>query len=148
MVNIDFYQYPKRKDIIKKVLANPVRVGGLFRDTVNVLQPVIRVRHSGVFNFNYCYIEDLHRYYFVDDYRVISQDVYEIKLSVDVLKTYEQVITEAYGTIEVRQNADRFISTRNNVYNVKPNTDTLEFDGTGKFDEQGNIIMVTIKGAL
>lgn len=145
MVTIDFYNYDRKTYTVNKKLENPVSMSGLFYDRVNIMSPEIRVEYADIFNFNYCYIRELNRYYYVVGFTIEENNVWTVRLSIDVLKTYEQEIMEATATIDARENADKYISNRQTVYDVRPQTERIEFPNNG-FDPDGNIIMVTLKG--
>lgn len=146
MVKIDFYNYTGRENAINKTLADPNEMEGLFRGVVNVLQPVITLKHTGGFNYNYCYIRELNRYYFVTGFSVLDNNNVEIRLKLDVLKTYADEILTATGTVFEREDANGFISSRRQIFDVRPNFEKLEFPETGLFDSEGHIIMVTLNG--
>lgn len=146
MVTIDFFHYSKRADTINKSLSAPTTLQGFLRDMTNVMRPVLKIKQQGVFTHNYCYIHELNRYYHIVNFNIIDTDTYEITLSVDVLKTYEQQIMGATGTVFERTDANKFISTRRQVYDVRPNFERLEFGNSNLFESEGNIIMVTLNG--
>jgi hypothetical protein len=144
MVTIDFYNYPNRTDTVNKTLTGGTLLQGLLFNGVSVLHPVLKVRTGDFFSFNYCFIHELNRYYYVDSFNVVEKNVYELHLTVDVLKTYETEIMNATGTVDERENADGFISSRRNVFDVRPNFERIDFD-KDLFDADGTIIMVTLK---
>lgn len=145
MVTIDFYNYTGRPNTINKTLTNPTQMQGVFRSTFNVLQPSLRVKKSDVFNFNYCYIHELNRYYFITNVSVVDSDNYDISLSLDVLKTYEDEIMSATATVVEQQDADKFLSSRQQLFDVRPQINRIDFE-PNLFDAEGNLIMVTLKG--
>lgn len=145
MVTIDFYNYTGRPNTINKTLTNPTQMQGVFRSTFNVLQPSLRVKNSDVFNFNYCYIHELNRYYFITNVSVVDSDNYDISLSLDVLKTYEDEIMSATATVVEQQDADKFLSSRQQLFDVRPQINRIDFE-PNLFDAEGNLIMVTLKG--
>lgn len=145
MVTIDLYYYPNRRDTVNKVLSEKTPVTGLLYDNTNLLRPVVKIRWSGLFTFNYCYIQELKRYYHIDNFRVLETGVYELNCSVDVLKTYETEIMSATATTSEQEQANRFISSRSNIYDVRPNFEFIKFPNE-LFSEQGTILLVAIKG--
>lgn len=145
MVTIDFYNYTGRPNTINKTLTNPTQMQGVFRSMFNVLQPSLRVKKSDVFAFNYCYIHELNRYYFITNVSVMDSDNYDISLSLDVLKTYEDGIMSATATVVEQQDADRFLSSRQQLFDVRPQINRIDFE-PNLFDAEGNLIMVTLKG--
>lgn len=76
------------------------RLSGTLRDSTSVTEPVIMIEYSSVPDFNYVFIPEFERYYFVDDYIIDVNNVYVLKLSVDVLMTYKVGIltTNAFVT--------------------------------------------------
>ena len=146
MVAIDLYKYTDRENAVNKTLTNPTTIEGLMRDTVNVLQPVIRLKHTGVFDYNYCFVRELNRYYFVTGYNVIDNTQIELRLKIDVLKTYEDVIMGATGTVFESSDANKFISLRRQVFDARPHIEHLVFPQQDLFDKDGHIIMVTLNG--
>lgn len=63
------------------------------KDTTSVLNPVLILRTSDpVYNYNYLYIQEFGRYYFINDIRSVNNNVWEISAHVDVLETYKTAI--------------------------------------------------------
>lgn len=146
MVAIDLYTYTGRENAVNKTLTNPTTIEGLMRDTVNVSQPVIRLKHTGVFDYNYCFVRELNRYYFITSYNVIDNTQIELRLRIDVLKTYEDAIMGATGTVIERSDANKFISLRRQVFDARPSVEHIDFPQQDLFDKDGYIIMVTLNG--
>lgn len=63
------------------------------KDTTSVLNPVLILKTSDpVYNYNYLYIQEFGRYYFINDIRSVNNNVWEISAHVDVLETYKSAI--------------------------------------------------------
>jgi hypothetical protein len=63
------------------------------KDTTSVLNPVLIIRTSDpVYNYNYLYIQEFGRYYFINDIKSVNNNVWEISAHVDVLETYKSSI--------------------------------------------------------
>lgn len=63
------------------------------KETTSVLNPVLILRTSDpVYNYNYLYIQEFGRYYFINDIRSVNNNVWEISAHVDVLETYKSAI--------------------------------------------------------
>ena len=74
------------------------------KDTTSVLNPVIIVRTSDpVYNYNYLYIQEFGRYYFINDIKSVNNNVWEISAHVDVLETYKDNILS--NTAVIRRQA-------------------------------------------
>lgn len=149
MININTYTYTGERNRVNKLpLLTPTGdYTGVLNAEFNVLSPVVRFRTNEPVRFNYAYIEKLGRYYFVDN---IKQDgnICIVTFSVDVLFTYKENILVLTGTLKQGDNAviNAYSSNRQIVYDVRPVTEKLEFSGGKEFADDGNIVMVTIKG--
>lgn len=146
MVTINFYSYNGHPDTINKVLGSPTPIDGALRQDFDILHPVLTLKKTPLPAFNYCYVSELGRYYFIDRVEYVGNNTYELSLSVDVLKTYESVILNATATVQESDTPLPYISTRRNVYDRQPNIEKVAFPNTGLFNENGSIVMVTIKG--
>lgn len=147
---ITLYQYNGKNNVINKNLTNGVNVDGSIKQPFNILRPSVNFRITqtlqNVKNYNYAYIADLGRYYFINTIDAISTDVFVLSLSVDVLKTYSAEILAASGTITNRENGNKYISNRVNIHDVRPQFEKIDFSVNAPFDADGSIIMVTLKG--
>ena len=146
MIKLTLYNYNGNRNTVNKKLVGGMECIGAIRDDTNVLYPVLTIRVHEAINVNYCYIPTLGRYYFIDSITYLSSDKATLKLSVDVLKSYENEILSATGTVTQSDNPDKFSSNRQTVYNRKPNFEKIDFPNKKLFDKTGSIIMVTIKG--
>lgn len=146
MITINFYSYTGHASTVNKVLGNPTQVDGNLRQDFDILHPVITLKQSPLPTFNYCYVSVLGRYYFVDRVEYVGNNTYELSLTVDVLKTYENEILNATATVQESDTPLPYISTRKNVYDMKPHLETVAFPNTGLYNENGSIVMITIKG--
>ena len=146
MTTINFYSYNGHPNTVNKQFGDFTAIGGDLRQTFDVLRPTVTLRKQPLPTFNYCHIPDLGRYYFVDRVSFEGNNVYELVLRVDVLKTYETQILAATGRVSEAEKPDPYISNRETVYNRKPNFEKVPFTETGLLNETGGIIMLTLKG--
>lgn len=146
MTTINFYSYNGHPNTVNKQLGEFTAIEGDLRQTFDVLRPTVTLRKQPRPTFNYCYIPDLGRYYFVDRVSFEGNNAYELALRIDVLKTYETQILAATGRVSESDNPDPYISNRETVYKRTPNFEKVPFANTGLLNETGGIIMVTLKG--
>jgi hypothetical protein len=63
------------------------------KDDTSVLDPVIIIQTSdNIYTYNYMYISDFGRYYFINDIVSLNNNRWMIKAHVDVLETYKSSI--------------------------------------------------------
>lgn len=146
MTTINFYSYNGHPNTVNKQSGEFTAIEGDLRQTFDVLRPTVTLRKQPRPTFNYCYIPDLGRYYFVDRVSFEGNNAYELSLRVDVLKTYESEILAATGRVSESDNPDPYISNRETIYKRTPNFEKVPFANTGLLNETGGIIMVTLKG--
>lgn len=148
MTTITFYKYNGHPNTINKVLGTGTDIEGDLRQDFDILRPVLTLRSNTRPTYNYCYINDLGRFYFVDSVAFTGNKGYEMRLRVDVLKTYETEILSALGSVSESEQANPYLSNRNTVYNRQPNFEKVAFPNTSLLNQDGSIIMVTIKGNI
>lgn len=146
METITFYNYDGHPNTVNKVLNEPHEFNGSLRQTLDVLRPQLSITDLYRPTYNYCYIPSLNRYYFVTGVEFAGNKKYDLSLQVDVLKTYENEIMNATATVQESDTPQPYVSTRQSVYDRRPNFEQLEFPTKGLFNDEGSIIMVTIKG--
>lgn len=146
METIHFYNYNGDSKVINKNLSSPTDIDCTLWKTFDVLHPVLLVRLQEPPTFNYCKIDSLKRFYSVDSVKFIGNFTYEIFLSVDVLKTYETEILQTKARVIETDKANPYISNRESVFNRTPNFEKVEFPNKKLLDENGQIVMVTLKG--
>ena len=145
MIKIKTFVYDGEPNRVNKTLQENEEYTGALNVTFNVLTPVVRFRTRTPVSFNYVYIESLHRYYFVSE---LTQDgdICTVRLRVDVLMSYKEKILATSATLVKGNNVNKFISNRNNVYDVRPKTKKINFPNMGLLNEAGTVVMVTLKG--
>lgn len=64
----------------------------------DISTPIIRIQHTEFPLCNYCRINELRRFYFIENITALSNGVYELRLRVDVLQSFKNDImtTTAY----------------------------------------------------
>lgn len=145
-MQIELYNYNGNVNTVNKTLPTGNVINGAMWDAFSICNPVVYLKSHTMITANYCKIEKLNRFYFIDKVVYRSCDKWELHLRVDVLKTYATQILQANATVTVRDNPNKYVSNRNNVYNRKPNFEKIDFPKKGLFNKDGSIIMITIKG--
>ncbi len=141
-MDIKFYTTKTPKNYLMKVLSNEMTLSISFKDKVNIINPVLIIKSDTFLNYNYVYMEDLKRYYFIDSITFINKNTYELNLSLDVLMSYKDDILKSKGYILMSKNNNYL----NNVESqVKKEVDIIESDVELPFGD-GSLIMVTLGG--
>lgn len=97
-MKIIFYKFIGDKRELNKELNDDFELEGVLRDQSNLLCPQIMVKHD-IREYNYCYIEDFKRYYYINDIDSYRNGLWVIKLKNDVLMSYKDKILELSGIV-------------------------------------------------
>lgn len=98
--------------------SNAVIVGDM-----SVQSPTISLQldsFTDVINFNYIYIPELRRYYYVDNSTIREDGFVQIQCRVDVLKSFSTDILASTQFVERQQNKCTY-QLPDNLYNIKSN---------------------------
>ena len=107
---------------IGKSLTSGASFTCVLKEDTSVLRPVIEVvSSSNLSGYNYMYISDFGRYYFIDDIVSLNDGRWEISAHVDVLETYKTAILN--NTAVVRRQQNQF-----NLYLDDPDFHSLNYD--------------------
>ena len=88
---------------IKKNVNTVATLTGTFRDSVDILHPTVRIERDNPVGFNYVYISDFGRRYYVDDVTVVRKGILDLHLSVDVLDTFANEILANSAIIDKQE---------------------------------------------
>ncbi len=146
-MQIDLYTYNHEKNKINKsaYLGNLLSLQGNLKEQTSIINPVITLQYDQPFIYNYCYISEFERYYFIDNVDIVRANLYRIYLSVDVLETYKTEILNQAVIIEKNENNyNNYLPDENWKTNVKTKTDIINF--SNGFLESGEFILITAGG--
>lgn len=94
-MRIELYRVKEAPNVLNKTLEDGLTLPLRLKRDVNILYPVLTLREvDGVSlnGFNYCYIEELERYYFIDSLERIHAKIVRVSLIVDVIGTYREEV--------------------------------------------------------
>ena len=143
-MTVIFYKYNDIKNKINKTLSGGLTVNDvIMHNDFDITSFELLIKNSD-FNseYNYCYIQDLGRYYFIDSVERMNGTIYKIRVSVDVLKSFSSQIENINAIITKSENPDD-----NFVDCEKSENYTSEvINLTDNFNHNGNLILVTSLG--
>lgn len=93
-MKITFYNSTSEKIRVDKTdyLGQATDLNGTLRDNSSIITPIIEVGFVGFPTYNYCYIEEFQRYYFIDDIVATNNGLWEVYMTVDVLMSFKSQI--------------------------------------------------------
>ena len=108
MVKIKTFIYNGNTNEVNKTLQENEEYTGVLNATFNVLTHVVRFRTRTPVTFNYVYIESLNRSYFVSE-KQQDGDICTVRLRVDVLLTYTDIILNSTATLTNSENGTKYL---------------------------------------
>ena len=121
--------------------SNAVIVGDM-----SILTPIISLQldsFTDVINFNYIYIPELRRYYYVVDSTIREDGFVQIRCKVDVLKSFKNDILGSTQYIDRQQNKCTY-QLPDGMYNIKSNRNlTIKNFGNVIIEPNANFLLQT-----
>lgn len=143
-MTIIFYKTLSKPNEINKVLQNSFTITGNFKTDTDVIKPIIKVLNTtdfNIFDYNYCYISELKRYYFIEDITILADKLFFISLSLDVLYTYKNAILSSVANIS-RYSQNVQSSKKDTIEDYIENEILL----INPFSENGTMVMTALNG--
>lgn len=143
-MTVIFYKYNGIRNKINKTLADGLTVNDvIIQNDFDITDFELLIKNSNYNQeYNYCYIQDLGRYYFIESIERMNGTIYKIRVTVDVLKSFSSQIENINAIIVKSENPnDNFVNCEksetfeNEVINL-----------TDNFNHSGNLILVTSLG--
>lgn len=149
-MDIVLYVNSSEKQAINKTISSGETLTGALRDESSVINPSFLIQHTNPSGYNYCYISEFGRYYFITDIVSVRTDLWRINCTVDVLMSFKTQILNLDVTVsdvssgefpdETYMNGEQWQTT------VKTKTDIVTFSN-GLLDS-GEYILITSGGAI
>ena len=90
-MNVILYNNKSDKRQLVKNITEIKTISATAKGEINIISPTLILEYFST-DFNYCYISDFKRYYFVNSITLLTGQRVQINLTVDVLMTYKEEI--------------------------------------------------------
>ena len=128
---------------IGKVLENETENNIKFKSQADRTKPVVVLMSETMIDFNYAYIPDFNRYYFVENIEVTPNKIYNISLRCDVLESFKNDILESSGFVNQQTTPNKYYNSDYQT-EIKKEVDVIKSNVT--LDTTKSTILVTIGG--
>lgn len=107
------------------------------KNNLDVLSPILFLSYFDIkeLNINYCYIEELNRYYFIDSYTIEKNNLIKLQLETDVLMTFKNDILLSSGIVKETKNNQNNFSSQFELLDTKQQKILYFSDGDNKFSD-------------
>lgn len=155
-VKLTLYNNKSSKNTIDKNIS-AVRddniLDGVFRDSCDIENPVIRIKLndvSSINNLNYMYIGIFQRYYYITKITSMRNHIVEITGHVDVLKTYGYEIGQNTGIIARSSQVPSYGNTYldDNLLATYQDTYNVAYNWGYSFSHDNDNLILAVAGAL
>lgn len=107
-MTVKLYRNMSEEISVTKNITDEITYTGNLRSESSVIDPVIMIEATNLSDYNYAWIEEFHRFYFIRDITSVRTGLWRLTMHVDVLSTYAGYIKD--------NNA--IISRNSNVWNL------------------------------
>ena len=146
-MEIKLYKTSSPRKKLVKDLKDGITLVGTLRAQSSVMAPTFTVQDTAVVGYNYCYIPDFGRWYYINGIDVLRSNLYELTLGIDVLMTYAAEIrnnTAIIDRTESGNTANVYVDNGTFVNTSKLETATYNF--SGGFNDTPEYILITAGG--
>lgn len=146
-MEIKLYKTSSPRKKLVKDLTDGITLVGTLRAQSSVMAPTFTVQDTAVVGYNYCYIPDFGRWYYINGIDALRSNLYELSLGIDVLMTYAAEIRQNYAIIDKVENfgsAYNYINDGSWVNTNRMKQSIINFP-TG-FNDTGEFILITAGG--
>ena len=145
-MDLILYVNDSEKNKLDKSLSSELKLTGSLREQSSVVNPSIMIQTTNPSNYNYAYIPEFKRYYFITDMVSVRTGLWEISMHVDVLMSFKDSIKSTSIILSDTETTGQtnYISGEQWVRNVKDTTEIINFPK--HLPVKGEYILITAGG--
>lgn len=147
-MNITLYVTGSERHAVRKTLQSGLELTGSLRGESSVINPSFLIQANNPSQYNYCYIPEFGRYYFISNITSVRTNIWRIDCSVDVLMSFQEEILNLdviVSDLSIGESpASTYFSGEQWQSTVKTKTDVINFP-SGLLDD-GEYILITSGG--
>ena len=145
-MDIYLYTTPDEKNKLNKTLNNSVHFEGVLKEETSVIEPSVIIEGSNLSGYNYMYIPQFNRYYFIKDIYSIRNNLWKIQAAVDVLLSFKDGIETCPIVLDVSEveEIESYIPGEMWQGTVRNKTDVINFPYG--LNNSGEYILITSGG--
>lgn len=140
-MDIIFYNNTSENNQIGKNLINSQTLSGDLKNTTDYLHPEIVIEFDPT-DYNYIYIEDFKRYYFITEVKAYRNDLWIIKCSVDVLESFKTEILNLNVIIDKQKSLGNQYKDDGSIVMENRRFNTV-YNFPYGFNDAGELILIT-----
>lgn len=138
-MNITFYNFTKRLNSTKVVTSTGTQATVVLKETSSLTRPIIRLQSASRPTYNYAYIGDFGRYYYVHEW-TWRDGLWEVELEIDALASWKTAIGN-WSTYVLRSSHSSDLYIRDSFYPAKCKCSKVQTDLGKVLDRSGVYIL-------
>lgn len=145
-MDLILYVNNSEKNKLEKSLSSDLKLTGKLREQSSVVNPSIMIQTTNPSSYNYAYIPEFKRYYFITDMVSVRTGIWEISMHVDVLMSFKDAIkgTQVILSDTETTGQTNYMAGEQWESNVKTVTDIVSFPNS--MNVNGEYILITAGG--
>ena len=146
-MDIVLYSMTGEVNLLNKQLSNGRTFTGTLRKETSVVAPSILFESaSNLTQYNYMYISEFGRYYFIDNVISVRTGLWEVSGKVDVLMSFKSGIETSFVVLDHSEETGNSNYLQSHIWTslVKDKTDVITF--SNGFLDDGEYILITAGG--
>lgn len=131
---------------LNKTINNVTNINGTLRQETSVINPSVLIEAQNLSGYNYMYINDFGRYYFITDIVSVRNGLWRVTGKVDVLMSFKAGIETCPVILANTETTllDKYMSGEMWKTQVKSKTDVINFPSG--LNSTGEYILITSGG--
>ena len=142
-MQIKFYKNSSEKNKIGKSLSSELTLNGNLRDECSITSPSILVEANSLVDYNYCYIPEFKRYYFISDITSVRNNLWRVSLKCDVLESFKKDILNLSCIVDKQQNQSYSNNIDDGSYVNRADSFVEIANYQNGFNSSGEFILIT-----
>ena len=142
-MQINFYKNSSEKNKIGKFLSSMLTLNGNLRDECSITSPSILVEANSLVDYNYCYIPEFKRYYFISDITSVRNNLWRVSLKCDVLESFKKDILNLSCIVDKQQNQSYSNNIDDGSYINRADSFVEIANYQNGFNSSGEFILIT-----
>lgn len=124
-MDIKLYKTKSPNNAINKVLRNKTIKSIKWKDNFSIINPVITLSGTiSMYDFNYCYLPNVNRYYFIKNIIQFPNKIYKLYLECDVLESFKNDILQSQCFINQQSEINPFYDDNSYKNEMKKEVNT------------------------
>ena len=143
-MEIILYQNNSPSNFITKSLVNEIKLNGSLREQSSIIDPEILIEAENLARYNYMYIAEFKRFYYINDLTSVRKGLWRVKGHVDVLNTYRSEIKSHQAIIskqEKTSDAELYFDDSSFIVKNQKYIETVNFPSG--LNQDGEYILIT-----